>query len=162
MRIQFHIAKGDSAAFESSLEAVMLNVGNASKRITEVACKDVLTESLKQVPRNTGLLASTGFYEVQRNRGTKRYTYQGVVGYASKAGAGAKHDRYNASSKSMVSDYALRVHEDLGAKHPNGGKAKFLEDPVRAYGATHFKRVAETHWRHAIDKAGSGTRLTRI
>lgn len=162
MRIQFHIAKGDSTAFESSLEAIMLNVGNASKRITEIACKEVLAESLKQVPRDTGILASTAFYEVERNTGTKRYTYRGVVGYASKAGAGASRDRYNASSKAMVSDYALRVHEDLGAKHPNGGKAKFLEDPVRAYGATHFKRVAETNWRHAINKTGSGTQLTKI
>jgi hypothetical protein len=26
--------------------------------------------------------------------------------------------------------YAVKVHEDLNMNHPNGGKAKFLEDPL--------------------------------
>ena len=28
-------------------------------------------------------------------------------------------------------DYAVRVHEDLEMRHPNGGQAKFLEEPAR-------------------------------
>ena len=28
-------------------------------------------------------------------------------------------------------DYAVYVHEDLTANHPNGGQAKFLEEPAR-------------------------------
>lgn len=30
-------------------------------------------------------------------------------------------------------DYALRIHEDLEANHPNGGQAKFLEQPAREH-----------------------------
>lgn len=161
MRIEFHISKAEQNAFEASLEAVLLNVDTATKRGTEQACKDILEESLKQVPRDTGTLASTAFYDVVRNMGTKRYTYQGIVGYASTSGIGASYDRLNPKSTSRVSSYALRVHEDLDAKHPNGGKAKFLEDPVRAYGADNFKRVATTYWRHAINASNAGTTLTR-
>lgn len=29
--------------------------------------------------------------------------------------------------------YALRVHEDLAMRHPRGGQAKFLEQPMREY-----------------------------
>lgn len=50
-----------------------------------------------------------------------------------------------------VSAYAGVVHEDLSMPHPRGGKAKFLEDPVREYGQAKFARVAETHWRWAIE-----------
>lgn len=28
--------------------------------------------------------------------------------------------------------YAVYVHEDLTCNHPNGGKAKYLEDPIRS------------------------------
>ena len=127
MRIQCHISQPELNQFESSTEAVVLNVDTATKRATEQACREILEESLAQVPRDTGALASTGFYEVERNMGTKSHTYQGTIGYAGTAGK--------------------------GAKHPNGGKAKFLEDPVRAYGSSNFKRVAETNWRYAIEGA---------
>lgn len=161
MRVEFHISRAEQHAFESSLEAVLLSVDTATKRGTEQACREILEESLKQVPRDTGTLASTAFYDVSRNMLTKRYTYQGVVGYAGSAGGGTSHDRLNPKSGANVSSYAVRVHEDLDAKHPNGGKAKFLEDPVRAYGSNRFKRVAETNWRHAINASSNGTTLTR-
>lgn len=160
MRVEFRVSKAELGAFESSLEAALFNIDTATKRGTEQACREILKESLEQVPRVTGMLASTAFYEVQRNN-TKRYTYRGVIGYAGTAGVGARHDRFNPKSAAMVSSYAVRVHEDLSAKHPNGGKAKFLEDPVRRYGAAHFKRVAETNWRYAIDASNSGTTLTK-
>jgi hypothetical protein len=34
--------------------------------------------------------------------------------------------------------------------HPNGGKAKFLEDPVRNWAAGKFARTAMTYWKQAI------------
>ena len=156
MRINFYLSSAERNKFASACEAVILNVGTATKTGTTVACQEILEESLKQVPRDTDTLASTGFYDVSRRTATKRYTYEGVVGYAGTAGAGASRDKLNPKSRSMVSDYAMKVHEDLSAFHPNGGKAKFLEDPVREYGAKHFKRVAETHWRWAIEKSNAG------
>lgn len=161
MRVEFHISKAEQGKFESSLEALLFNVDTATKRGTEQACREIMDESLKQVPRDTGTLASTAFYDVVRNRATKRYTYQGVVGYAGTAGSGASFDKLNPKSGSNVSDYAVRVHEDLDAKHPNGGKAKFLEDPVRAYGNERFSRVAETNWRYAIESSDGRATLRK-
>lgn len=151
MRIDFYISPAEQKKFATSVEAVIRNVGRATKSATTQACQEILEESLAQVPRETGTLASTGFYEVSRRLATKSYTYEGVVGYAGMAGSGASRDRLNQASGAWVSDYAARVHEDLSAEHPNGGKAKFLEDPVREYGDKHFKRVAEEHWRWAIE-----------
>ena len=156
MRLSFYISKAESKKFASSLEVVLRNVGTATRKATEQACKEILEESLKQVPKDTGTLASTGFYDVSRRMATKRYTYEGVVGYAGMAGAGYSRDKLNPKSGSMVSDYAVRVHEDLNASHPNGGKAKFLEDPVRAYADANFKRVATENWRYAIERSSSG------
>lgn len=151
MRIDFYISPNEQRKFASSLEVVVRNVDSATKTATEQACKEILSESLSQVPRDTGTLASTAFYMVSRRTATKRYTYEGIVGYAGMAGVGVNHDLLNPKSRTMVSSYAVRVHEDLSARHPNGGKAKFLEDPVREYANDRFKRVAETHWRYAIE-----------
>lgn len=159
MRIEFNISKAELNAFSSSVEAKLYNVGTATKRGTEQACREILEASLAQVPRETGALASTAFYTVDRNMATKRYTYVGTVGYAGTAGSGASTDRINPKSGASVSSYAVRVHEDLDARHPNGGKAKFLEDPVREYGNSNFKRVAEEHWRYAIE--GDAASLVR-
>jgi hypothetical protein len=35
------------------------------------------------------------------------------------------------ASVSYNTPYAIYVHEDLAMNHPRGGKAKFLEDPLR-------------------------------
>lgn len=69
----------------------------------------------------------------------------------SRAGARITSDRINPKSGLPVSAYSVIVHEDLSMPHPRGGKAKFLEDPVREYGQAKFQRVAETHWRWAIE-----------
>lgn len=155
MRVDFYISPNEQRKFASSMEAVIRNVYTGTKRATEQACQEILEDSLRQVPRDTGTLASTAFYDVQRRRTTKRYTYEGIVGYAGMVGAGYSHDRFNPKSRRAASEYAFIVHEDLGAVHPNGGKAKFLEDPVRDYAAARFKRVAETYWRYAIEDGGS-------
>lgn len=39
--------------------------------------------------------------------------------------------------------YAVQVHENLGAIHPKGGEAKFLENAVRAASATYADDVAK-------------------
>lgn len=156
MRIDFYLSPAERDKFASSCEAVLRNVDRATRAGTTQACQEILEESLKQVPRDTGTLASTAFYDVQRRMATKNYTYEGIVGYAGQSGAGMSHDRVNPKSGAAASSYVMKVHEDLEAFHPNGGKAKFLEDPVRAYGASRFKRVAETHWMNAIQLSDRG------
>lgn len=43
-------------------------------------------------------------------------------------------ERYNEEFSVVVgytAEYAIFVHEDLTANHPNGGQAKYLEEPAR-------------------------------
>lgn len=155
MNIQWYLSPGERSKFVNACEAVIRNVGTGTKSATEQACKDILKESLAQVPRDTGALASTGFYEVTRRGARKGYAYEGTVGYAGQAGSGYAHDAINSKTGKPVSLYATIVHEDLDAWHMVGN-AKFLERPVRDYAAKNFKRVAETHWKFAIEMSNAG------
>lgn len=69
----------------------------------------------------------------------------------------------NSKNGLQASTYAGRVHEDLDMPHPNGGKAKFLEDPVREWASGRFARTAVTYWARAISTASrySYTRYNR-
>lgn len=113
-----------------------------------------------------GLAGHTGL----NNRKTVNYTDQGSVvkgadGKVLKTIAPSKasvdvatpmdwyilpNNGINPKNKLPASTYAGRVHEDLDMPHPNGGKAKFLEDPVRNWASGRFARTAITYWKQAI------------
>ena len=40
--------------------------------------------------------------------------------------------------------YAVRQHEELGYRHPKGGKAKYLEDPMNSEAPTMLKIISAT------------------
>ena len=155
MNIRWAIPNGVTEDFIRSCEATLRNVHRGTKGATEQACREVLEASLAQVPRDTNTLASTAFYDVQRRGDVKGYLYEGTVGYAGAGGSGAGRDAVNPKNGRAASVYALKVHEDTTAFHPGGGKAKFLEDPLREYAKENFTRVAETYWYYAIN--GSAT-----
>lgn len=119
--------------FNAACSAMIQNVHKGSKRATTEACKEILAESLKQVPRETDTLADSAFYEVERRTDVKGYVYKGTVGY------GGNGDPINPKTGMPASSYMVVVHEDLMANHPVG-KAKYLEDPVRAYSDEKFAR----------------------
>ena len=170
MNIHFDISQSERGKFVTMCEAVIRNVDRGTKSATELACAEILADSLAQVPMDTGTLASTGNYVVRRRSALKGYHYEGIVGYAGAIVSGNLGQGVRGSVGSVItsvnaqmgynpinpknglpaSAYAAIVHEDLNMPHPNGGKAKFLEDPVRAY-ASKFTRVAETYWRWAIE-----------
>lgn len=97
------------------------NVHQASLDVIEDEAYRIMYESLDEVPKSTGTLASIA--EV-----TKTVLKPTMVSI--KIGYGITTDAYNEQSKMHASKYMLKVHEDLDANHPNGGKAKFLEDPI--------------------------------
>jgi hypothetical protein len=39
--------------------------------------------------------------------------------------------------------YAVAVHEDLAANHPNGGQAKYLEEPAREHEGTMLSIISD-------------------
>lgn len=160
MRIDFNI--NDLPGFQKSCEAVIRNVEAGTKAATEIAVIDIISDALSEVPVDTGTLAASIFGGTYRRADTISYRYGAVIGFgdlrglASELGAGAiswiiePNNGVNPKTGLPASAYASRVHEDLDMPHPNGGKAKFLEDPVRNYAAGRFIRTAMTYWKRAI------------
>jgi hypothetical protein len=53
--------------------------------------------------------------------------------------------------------YAVYVHEDLTAKHPNGGQAKFLEQPMREHASKMSQMI-----KNLIQKEGQSLRTALL
>lgn len=204
MRVDFNISLGELRDFQTSCEAVIRNVGNSSRTATEQAGWEIMSESLDQVPVDTGTLIRSAFFGVSERSDVVAYRYGAVLGYGSPAGlgghlglnsktvtgrspggevlqggkavqkVGGERFKYQTSVDAIdwiippssnlhprthlpASAYAGLVHEDLDMPHPNGGKAKFLEDPVRNWASGKFARTAMTYWRKAIKYSDSAT-----
>lgn len=136
VKLDFNFPTRELRKFDKRCEIAIRNVFRGTKTATTEACKEILAESLAQVPTVTNTLASSAYYKVGRRTDTADmyWAYEGVVGY------GGNGDPMNPITGQRASEYMLAVHEDLTAWHPNG-KAKFLEDPVREYAKENFHRV---------------------
>lgn len=75
--------------------------------------------SLKQVPRETERLANSAYADVDES------TLISIVGY---------DDPRDIKT--------IKQHEDLTYRHPRGGSAKFLENPVKASGNAAYAKLA--------------------
>lgn len=122
--------------FEAQCEAAIRNIGRGTKKATIAACKEILGNSMAEVPKDTHTLLMSAFYEVSRRTDTAATTwaYEAIVGY------GGNGDPVNPKTGRRASSYMVKVHEDLSVYHPTG-KAKFLEDPVREYAKENFPRT---------------------
>lgn len=145
MRATFNFSSKSLREFEGSCNVAISKVGNGSRKALVQACNDILDESLKQVPVDTSTLMLSAFWEVN---GHYKTGWDAVVGY------GGNGDPVNPKTGKPASSYMLAVHEDLNAHHPMG-KAKFLEDPVRAYAKENFPR---TVFRYAQESLASMSR----
>jgi hypothetical protein len=89
-------------------------MGEAMQQVASDAVVDyafaIMGESMEECPHDTGDLRRSNFVDEVEDVGM---IISLVMGYA----------LY----------YAVYVHENLFARHPNGGKAKFLEDPMMRY-----------------------------
>lgn len=162
MRIDFNLSQRELGKFMESCEAVIRNVGASTKSATIEAIGDIMSDALNEVPIDTGTLASSIFGGVYQRMDLKGYRYGGVLGFGEPRGLAVNlgasniewisepNNAINPKSGLPASAYAARVHEDLDMPHPNGGKAKFLEDPVRNYAASKFARTAVVYWKRAI------------
>ena len=168
MRINFLIDQRELGRFDAACEAMIANVGKGTKAATVEAISTILDDALQQVPVETGTLAKSIFGGTYRRTDIKGYTYAGVVGFGAPDGADnigwikEPNDGINPKSGVKASVYATRVHEDLDALHPNGGKAKFLEDPVRDYAANNFARTAVNYWKRAINSSSVSVSMSEI
>jgi hypothetical protein len=89
------------------------------KATREVLEEDVLPLAQREVPVDTGALL---------------YTIRVIL-----------VDRYPAVVAGGIDgvDYAVIQHENLSYAHPNGGKAKFIEDPMMSVAGTMDSRIAK-------------------
>lgn len=83
----------------------------------EEAAWEVLDMADRLVPVDTGKLRNSWFLEQDGN--AFKISYEAIEPWAN-----ASNGIYN---------YAWRIHEDLSLNHPNGGQAKFLEQPLREH-----------------------------
>lgn len=166
MRINFLIDRREIDRFDAACTAMITNVGRGTKAATVEAVRTILADAQSQVPVETGTLANSIYGGSFRRRDVKGYTYGGIVGFGQPDSTDnidwikEPNDAINPRSGVKASMYATKVHEDLDAFHPNGGKAKFLEDPVRDYAAINFARTAVSYWKRAINGSVSVTTST--
>lgn len=172
MRIDFNISQAERGNFINACEAVIRNVGAGTRIATLDAASSIMSESLEQVPVDTGTLVSSAFAGVSRRNDLSKnsYRYGAILGYGDIRGLAPHMDLgpvewfmdptnpVNPKSSLPASAYAARVHEDLDMPHPNGGKAKFLEDPIRNWASGKFARTAMTYWADAISYSGRAGR----
>lgn len=168
MRIDFNISQTELGKFRTSCEAAIRNVGSGTKAAATEAGIAIMNDSLRQVPVDTGTLQNSAYLGVSRREDIASYRYGAVLGYGEPEGIGAHVDLgplewymvpnngVNPRNGFQASTYAGRVHEDLDMPHSNGGKAKFLEDPVRNWASGKFARTAMTYWRQAIETVNRG------
>lgn len=172
MKVNFHISHSSKKQFVRACEAAIINVGSGTKMAVTEAAQEIMLESMNQVPRDTGTLASTAYVGVSRRVDVKNYRYGAILGYgryggvASLSGLGdiewmwPPNNKRNPKNGLYASVYATMVHENLMVKHKTG-KAKFLEDPIRAWAAGRFERTVAEYWRTAIQRT-SVTSLTSM
>ena len=131
MRATLNVSKRSMNEFNAKCEVILTKIGRNTRKASEEACRVISKESLEQVPRDTGTLASSQFWEVTGN-------YR--VGWTATIGYGGNGNPVNPKTGKTASYYMAAVHENLDASHPIG-KAKFLEDPVRDYASENFPRT---------------------
>jgi hypothetical protein len=107
------------------LRQVQMNFRRVTREI-EDAIKEGLTDatldlerrSKEEAPVDTGDLRGSGYSEVKKDYAG----YHGIVGFNTA--------------------YALIQHEDMTFVHPQGGKAKYLTDPLNR-NATKYRRMIQ-------------------
>lgn len=112
---------------EERLLAVLSRLENAEAALGRALYEEanrIFNQSQALVPVDTGALRSSGHVTLPN---------QGPDGVEVTIGYGG-----------AAAPYAVYVHERLDLNHPNGGQAKFLEEPVNAAANGIAGRLADT------------------
>ena len=100
----------------SALEAMVRRIKQQAEEGIQEVAMDLLQKSKDLCPVDLGDLKASGFISKEGDKT--------VVGY--------------------TEPYALRQHEELEFNHPNGGQAKFLQQPL--------EENTDKYIRHVVDK----------
>lgn len=94
----------------------------ALEAITD-ALEELSQEVILYTPKDTRTLVDSFAYKIVDEGVRVRAEF----------GFGNIKDQVNPKTGLKASEYVIAVHEDLEARHPNGGQAKFLEIPVMRF-----------------------------
>lgn len=127
------------------IDKVLRNINRQIARMKEVTVEgvedvglDLLGKAVRDAPVDTGDLRGSGTAAFGDNviaEGTK----EGSVIVTGRAGRSAKPE----VTVGFSVPYAHRQHEDLEYHHPRGGKAKYLEDPLKQNAKQYVRHIAE-------------------
>lgn len=133
----------------SIFERIKVNLQNAGKRkkqkgmkALEECAQDLLKRSQELVPVDTGTLKDSGKVQKYGNQYARWYR----VSYS--ATVRERMERMGKSTQNIKDpdfNYAFAIHEDVPRifNHPNGGQAKFLEQPYRENEDKYIKYIAK-------------------
>jgi hypothetical protein len=104
------------AQLQQAYDKAMEDVARALYTVVDTVVKE---RALALIPRDTNTAANS-----------VQVTISGGAGVAEvKLSFGSDSDD-NPKTHQPSNDYIVPLHEDMGAAHPNGGQAKFLEQAV--------------------------------
>lgn len=121
----------NAVKFRNYLRKLDAESKQAAKEAMKESLKELSEEILRQVPRDTNTLVNSYSFKIV-DEGDQ---------VTAKFGFALTKDPVNPKTGLRASQYMLAVHEDLSARHPNGGKAKFLEDPIRDFQAEFYRKA---------------------
>jgi hypothetical protein len=138
------------AALRQATQEVLAAVTRAQVENTE----DLLGEAIKQAPVDEGTLRGSGSARVNRGQTTKSVMQtdeQGNITHSLQAVEGSDIGslidiRGNAVIEGEVgfnTPYAAQQHEHTEYRHPQGGKAKYLEDPLKERTPKYVENIAQ-------------------
>lgn len=130
----FTVAEGLGLGFAVRLSPSLQRLlnGGADPIVTELSGRlqeklveqgtEIIREAKTLCPVETGALRASGRVELLAASNT---SFGVNLSFGGEAGSGNVDGESNATDV----DYAVIVHEDMTMRHPNGGQAKFLEQP---------------------------------
>lgn len=100
--------------------------GDVSEGVQDVGL-DLLSESVKLAPVQTGTLRGSGYVEFNSQQIAEGTEMGTIISNPLRLGA-----IDNPSAEVGFSEeYAVKQHEEIEYNHPKGGQAKYLEEPMK-------------------------------
>ncbi len=124
----------------------------AALKALRTGAESILTEAIDETPIETGTLRRSGTVTVGALPDGAQVYEAAEAGTEMKDAYPEKISKEKAVYISFNTPYARRQHEELGYNHPQGGKAKYLEDPFNR-NKTKVLKYAAKQVKKALEKA---------
>lgn len=124
----------------------------AALKAMRTGAEAILTEAIDEAPIETGTLRRSGTVTVGKLPDYESTYEAAESGRDMKTAFAEPIGKEKAVYISFNTPYARRQHEELGYNHPQGGKAKYLEDPFNR-NKNKVLKYADKQVKKALEKA---------